>query len=46
MIKARFLMAIVTIAALFSAPFSYAADDDSEIFQTPRVSSVVNTYCE
>ena len=38
--KARFLMAVVTITALFSAPFSYAADDDIGIFQMLRVSWV------
>ena len=38
--KARLLMAVVTITALVSAPFSYAADDDIGIFQMLRVSSV------
>ena len=38
--KARLLMAVVTITALVSAPFSYAADDDIGIFQMLRISSV------
>ena len=38
--KARILMAVVTITALFTAPFSYAADDDIGIFETVYASDV------
>ncbi len=38
--KARILMAVITIAALISAPFSFAADDDIGIFETIHASSV------
>jgi len=38
--KARVLMAVITIAALVSAPFSFAADDDIGIFETIHASSV------
>ncbi len=38
--KASFYMAVVTIAALFSAPFSFAADDDIGIFELVHASSV------
>ncbi|MDH5454676.1 MAG: hypothetical protein OEY37_01315 [Gammaproteobacteria bacterium] len=38
--KARILMAVTTIAALISAPFSFAADDDIGIFETLHASSV------
>ena len=38
--KARLWMAVITIAALFSAPFSFAADDDIGIFETIRAASV------
>ena len=38
--KARIWMAVITIAALFSAPLSYAADDNVGIFELIRVSNV------
>jgi len=38
--KARILMAVITIAALVSAPFSFAADEDIGIFETIHASSV------
>jgi len=38
--KARILMAVITIAALVSAPFSFAADEDVGIFETIHASSV------
>jgi uncharacterized protein (DUF302 family) len=38
--KARLLMAVVTITALFTAPFSYAADDRIGIFETLYASDV------
>ncbi len=38
--KARFFMAVITIAALLSAPFSFAADDETGIFETIHASSV------
>ncbi len=38
--KARIWMAVVTIAALVSAPLSFAADDKTGIFETVRESSV------
>ena len=38
--KARISMAVVTIAALFSAPFSFAADDEIGIFEMLHASSV------
>jgi len=38
--KARILMAVITIAALISAPFSFAADDETGIFETIHASSV------
>jgi hypothetical protein len=38
--KARILMAVVTITALLSAPFSYAADDRIGIFETVFASDV------
>ena len=38
--KARLLMAVVTITALFTAPFSYAADDRIGIFETVFASDV------
>ena len=38
--KARVLMAVVTITALLTAPFSYAADDRIGIFETVYVSDV------
>ena len=38
--KARFYMAVITIAALVSAPFSFAANDDIGIFETIHASSV------
>lgn len=38
--KARLRMAVITIAALLSAPFSFAADDDIGIFETIRAASV------
>ena len=38
--KARLWMAVITIAALFSAPFSFAADDNLGIFEAIHVSSV------
>ncbi len=38
--KARRWMAVITIAALFSAPFSFAADDKIGIFETIRAASV------
>ena len=38
--KARIYMAVITIAALISAPLSFAADDKIGIFETIRVSSV------
>ena len=38
--KARILMAVVTITALFTAPFSYAADDSIGIFETVHASDV------
>ena len=38
--KARRWMAVVTIAALFSAPLSFAADEDIGIFELIRVSKL------
>ena len=38
--KARMLMAVITIAALVSAPFSFAADEDIGIFELIHASSV------
>jgi uncharacterized protein (DUF302 family) len=38
--KARLFMAVVTIAALFTAPFSYAAADKIGIFETVYASDV------
>ncbi len=38
--KARTFLAVVTIAALFSAPFSFAADDEIGIFEMLHASSV------
>jgi len=38
--KARVYMAVVTIAALLLAPFSFAADDDIGIFELVHASSV------
>ena len=38
--KARILMAVVTITALLTAPFSYAADDRIGIFETVHASDV------
>ena len=38
--KARFWMAVITIAALFSAPLSFAADEKLGIFEMLRVSNV------
>ncbi|RZV36300.1 MAG: hypothetical protein EX272_08925 [Chromatiales bacterium] len=38
--KARIFMAVITIAALVSAPFSFAADDDIGIFEALHASSV------
>ena len=38
--KARVLMAVVTITALLTAPFSYAADDKIGIFETVYASDV------
>lgn len=38
--KARILMAVVTMTALLTAPFSYAAVDDIGIFETVYVSDV------
>jgi uncharacterized protein (DUF302 family) len=38
--KARLWMAVVTIAALFSAPLSYAADEELGIFEMLRASNV------
>ena len=38
--KARQFLAVVTIAALVSAPFSYAADDRTGIFETVYASDV------
>jgi len=38
--KARLFLAVITIAALFSAPFSFAADDEIGIFETVHASSV------
>lgn len=38
--KARIFMAVITIAALISAPFSFAADDDIGIFEAIHASSV------
>ena len=38
--KARVLMAVITIAALLSAPFSFAADEEIGIFETIHASSV------
>ncbi len=38
--KARICMAVVTIAALLSAPFSFAADDEIGIFELVHASSV------
>ena len=38
--KARIRMAVITIAALISAPFSFAADDETGIFETIHASSV------
>jgi len=40
MMKARILMAVVTISALLSAPFSFAADDEIGIFEAVYVSNV------
>jgi hypothetical protein len=40
MMKARMTMAVITIAALISAPFSFAADNKIGIFEMIRVSSV------
>ena len=37
--KARVLMAVITIAALVSAPFSFAANDEIGIFETIHASS-------
>jgi len=38
--KARIFMAVITIAALVSAPFSFAADDEIGIFEALHASSV------
>ena len=38
--KARMFMAVITIASLFSAPLSFAADDEIGIFEALRASSV------
>ena len=38
--KARILMAVITIAALLSAPFSFAADEKIGIFETLHASTV------
>jgi hypothetical protein len=38
--KARIVMAVVTIAALLSAPLSFAADEDLGIFELVRISNV------
>ena len=38
--KARFWMAVITIAALFSAPLSFAADEELGIFEMIHVSTV------
>ena len=38
--KARIFMAVITIAALLSAPFSFAADKEIGIFETIHASSV------
>jgi len=38
--KARFFLAVITIAALISAPFSFAADDKIGIFEAIHASSV------
>jgi len=38
--KARLFLAVITIAALFSAPFSFAADDEIGIFEAVHASSV------
>ncbi len=38
--KARLLMAVVTITALLSAPFSFAAEDEIGIFELVHASSV------
>ena len=38
--KARLWMAVITIAALISAPFSFAADENIGIFETIHASSV------
>lgn len=38
--KARIFMAVITIAALVSAPFSFAANDDIGIFEEIHASSV------
>ena len=38
--KARFWMAVITIAALLSAPLSYAADEELGIFELLKVSDV------
>lgn len=38
--KARILMAVITIAALISAPFSFAANDEIGIFEVIHASSV------
>jgi uncharacterized protein (DUF302 family) len=40
MMKARLWMAVITIAALLSAPFSYAADEQIGIFELIHASSV------
>jgi len=40
MMKARVWMAVITIAALVSAPFSYAADEKIGIFETIHASTV------
>ena len=39
MMKARIFMAVITIAALVSAPFSFAANDEIGIFETIHASS-------
>ena len=38
--KARIVMAVITIAALVTAPFSFAADDEIGIFEALHASSV------
>ena len=38
--RARILMAVITIAALISAPFSYAADEDIGIFEAVHASTM------